>query len=756
MDPDQVRDLFRFVGGKSLVGRLAVLAGLAAPEEAGRSGPELVALGRISPAQLADLEAQEAEVLRADRGEPAGRALGPYLLVETLGTGATAVVWKAWDTKLRRWVAVKEARLGSPASRERFLREARAASKVRHPNLVEAFDVGREGDVDYVVMGLVEGRPLDQSRPDARGAAAAVADVAGAVHALHEAGLIHRDVKPQNILVDAAGRAVLADLGIARDLGAPALTVEGSVLGTPHYMAPEQAAGKAAGPAADVYGLGATLYHLASGRPPFDGDLRARAAAAAPLRGAPRALEAVVRRAMEPEPADRYPSAAAMADDLRRFLRGEPVRAGSGLLRKLRRRLPWVAAAALLAFAAVRAWSAAELGRLTGEGMELWIRGDLAAAERLFARAERRPDAALLRGRCLDRMGRPDEALAVWDRLLEAHPDYGPALVERGRRTLSAAIHRLLPRGRAGRGRVRFEAAAVAPDPDLARAGSARGLAAAELRFLDGERALRSGDFAGAERALGEFATSRPWDAEAHSIHAAAALLAGDLAAADAALTKAIGVEPHPDRFRARGDARFALGRFDAALEDYARAGDEARRGLALQALGRLAEAEAAFDLAVASAPSARTLVNRGAVRAGRRNLAGARKDFEDALELDERSADAYHNLAGVQVLEGALDDALRHYDLALAMDPGFAEAWAGRARLRLRTGHPEKAVADLEEALRLEGDDPDLLLEAASASHLAGERAKALDRLRRALEAAPPGWASRPGAQKLLEEWSR
>lgn len=752
MDPELVGDLFRFVGGSSLRARLAQLAGWS--------------LEGLTPAQTEELDRQEAEILRGDRGEPAGRALGPYLLVEKLGGGATSDVWKAWDTKLRRWVAVKEAKLEGPASRERFLREARAASKVRHPHLIEAFDVGREGDVDYLAMTLVEGLPMDRAGHDPRSAARAVADVAGAVQALHEAGLIHRDIKPQNILQDVEGRAILADFGIARDLSAPPLTLEGAVLGTPHYMAPEQAAGtpELIREAADVYGLGATLYHLAGGRPPFAGaDLptllgKIATAEPAPLRDdIPRPIAAIVRRAMEKDPRDRYPTAAAFEEDLRRFLRGEPLRSGSAAWRWLRRRWSWIAGGAAALALLVALWipsrRAAEAVAIHNEGVERWARGDVAGAEAWFARAGERPESMLMRGRCLLRMGKSKEALDLWNRLLEAHPNYGPVLLERGKLRMAATIHRQVPVAgrRSGRGVV-FQASKPAPDPDLLRAEPAlRELDRTEQAFSVGEFLLRRGRAPEAVEHLKTYAERQPWDPAAHSFLAAAAFLAGDYATADAALTAALALEPRSDRYLARGDARLAGGRYEGAVEDYARAGDEGRRGLALQSLGKLEEAEAAFDRAPRSA---RTLVNRGTVRAERKNLEGAKRDFEAALELDERSADAYHNLAGVNLLEQDVEAALRHFDLALGCDAEFMEAYIGRARARIRLGQPEKAVPDFERALRRSAD-LDLHLEAAAAYFLAGEKAKAVDAVRRALLDGGDAWPSRPAAEKLLKEWS-
>jgi eukaryotic-like serine/threonine-protein kinase len=206
---------------------------------------------------------------------------GRYRLLAALGNGGMGTVWQAEDELLTRPVAVKE--VSPPASvtdgertmlRERTLREARTAARLSHPNVVTIYDVVEDDGRPWIVMELIAARSLrdllEADGPLSPQQAARVGlQVLAALTAAHSLGILHRDVTPGNVLIDAGGRAVLADFGIARTQDSPTLTTSGVVVGSPSYIAPERASGEPGGPESDLWSLGATLYAMVEGRPPY-------------------------------------------------------------------------------------------------------------------------------------------------------------------------------------------------------------------------------------------------------------------------------------------------------------------------------------------------------------------------------------------------------------------------------------------------------------------------------------------------------
>ncbi|HVX14998.1 MAG TPA: serine/threonine-protein kinase [Pirellulales bacterium] len=270
-----------------------------------------------------------------------------YEVEDVLGRGGMGIVYKARQVRLNRPVALKMLLGGVYATseeRDRFAREAEAIAALRHTNIVQIYDVGDHGNWPFFAMEYVEGGSLAEEllgRPQpARQAAALMITLTEAVQAAHRGGIVHRDLKPANILLTTDGTPKIADFGLARHFDAgPTLTLSGARLGTPSYMAPEQALGKthAIGPPADIYALGALLYELLTGRPPFRGESAAeterQVISEDPVRPAwlnpkvPRDLETICLQCLHKDPERRYATAAALADDLKRFQRGEPVAA---------------------------------------------------------------------------------------------------------------------------------------------------------------------------------------------------------------------------------------------------------------------------------------------------------------------------------------------------------------------------------------------------------------------------------------------
>jgi len=275
--------------------------------------------------------------------------IGRYRVFGELGRGAMGVVYRAEDPLLNRAVAIKTILMSSdPAMRAeyeaRFQQEAKAAGGLNHPNLITIYDVGREGDIAYMAMELLEGVELRDMMRSGRlelpFVLEVLAQVADGLTYAHERGVVHRDVKPGNIMIVGGRHAKVMDFGVARMKASEIQTQVGAVVGSPKYMSPEQVAGDPIDGRSDVFSLGVMLYELAAGRPPFSApDVRQymlQIAGATPeppstLNPAlPPMLDLIVSRALEKDPAQRYQSAADFAADLRACL-GQPGVGGEGL-----------------------------------------------------------------------------------------------------------------------------------------------------------------------------------------------------------------------------------------------------------------------------------------------------------------------------------------------------------------------------------------------------------------------------------------
>lgn len=286
-------------------------------------------------------------------------SIGGFEIIDEIGKGGMGIVYRAHDALANRFVALKVIRSGSFSSIEqveRFRHEARSASQLEHTNIVRVYSVESHNSTDYFTMELIEGEDLQSklqnSLLDSREAARLILKIALAIEFAHSKGIVHRDIKPSNILIDREGEPKLLDFGLAKspDIG-KGNTKSDQMLGTVNYMAPEQINdAKNAGPKTDVYGLGATLYHCLTGRPPITGDdlitVLQRLRENLPV--APRLvrpdidadLDLICLRCIQKDPKDRYESAEHLAGDLRRYLQGEPLeKAPVSWLRSLARQV---------------------------------------------------------------------------------------------------------------------------------------------------------------------------------------------------------------------------------------------------------------------------------------------------------------------------------------------------------------------------------------------------------------------------------
>ena len=326
---------------------------------------------------LLDTRGSLMDLLEPPTTERLPRPFGTYTLLKLLGRGGAGRVYEARNNRLGRLEAVK---ILSPLEDldkplERFEREAQACARTDHPNVVQIHRSGVVDDTPYLAMERVDGVTLKQWAPEARrdprALSRGMAAIADALHAVHRTHIVHRDVKPSNVMVRKDGSFVLMDFGLVRDALQSTLTDPNDVLGTPFYMAPEQMRGERATPRTDVYAVGATLYHTLCGAPPFEADsigelvskvIRERPEPIARRTSdVPEGLSRIVMKCLEKEPGDRYADAAALRDDLRAFAEGQavsgrPVGPARRATRAVRRRALAIGAAIVLMGAAAAWW----------------------------------------------------------------------------------------------------------------------------------------------------------------------------------------------------------------------------------------------------------------------------------------------------------------------------------------------------------------------------------------------------------------
>ena len=713
-----------------------------------------------------------------------------YEVLDRLARGGMGEIFRARDLRLNRPVAMKilASSLADPEWAARFEDEARTMSRIDHPGIVPIHDLGLlpDGRLFYT-MKLIDGNTLEellQAGEERKALLEALARTCEIVHHAHERGVIHRDLKPSNVMLGRDGQIYVLDWGIARVRqeiqapggkpvgGAEGYTSAGMVLGTLPYMPPEQARADTAAIDArsDVYALGAILYEVLTGVPPVQGESvtemleKATKGSIEPPRtvdpSLPPDLEAICLKAVNRSRRLRYASAMELADDLRRWLCGDPVRAYSAGLRyrlsKIVRKRRWqVATAGVM------------LAGLVGFGI-YWVshRGDRALAEAKLAEDEiwgpirkrlqatpatpeghRRAlrlvddglrqretswDGWMMKADAHEKLGEVDAALAAFARAFQLNPRLSQACYRRGR--IFMDVREDMPRARE-----EFEKALrVDPDNEFALLGRARGAATAEdfpgalalcqkaeplsrhlsdFFFLRGY--LRTADYAGPIRnsklAIEDFAQAlkmEPGRAVTHVNLGLAYLNSGESSRAVEEFDRAIKLDPSlSGAYANRGIVRHERGDLAGALADYTKAIDlkadnsnaYTKRGNVLRDQGNLTAALADHTRAIELNPrNAAAYGNRGNVRQAKGDHAVAIADCEKAVEIRPEDASLRANLGNAYLARGDANRALACYQRALELDPQFAAGYVNRGVVRGNQGDLTGAIADFSRAAEL------------------------------------------------------
>jgi tetratricopeptide (TPR) repeat protein/tRNA A-37 threonylcarbamoyl transferase component Bud32 len=601
--------------------------------------------------------------------------IGPYAVRELIAKGGAGAVYRCVDPATGREVAVKVLRQLDQASayqRERFRREVAAMAELRHPHVVAVLGAGEHSGSPWLALELVRGMSL-QERLDRRGplperaAAEVVLKLAQAMAQAHAGGVLHRDLKPDNVLLDERGEPRLTDFGLARDLdgGQDRLTKTGAVVGTPGYMPPEQASGGRSqiGPHTDVYGLGAILYACLTGESPVKGSTLAEILVATvdqaptpPSKGNPGvsdALERICLRCLDKDPGARYVTAGALSMALEGFLTGPLASSQSA---SARAPLVVVSVAGLIGLAALGGW---------------WlVSGPVAPAEPEPLSGERRsaelpggPGPAPAQGANADPAETPPSS-----------PQEGPA---------------------------------DAGDTPADRAQAERRLAVATSMF-------EAGDFEGAVSELDEVIRLDPTYVLALAQRGEAKRAAGDPQAALEDLDQAVRLNPDhvPARLN-RAAAKADLGDHQGTIEDLDHAirvsprwvPSWTKRGVAKahlgDYLGAIRDHTAALELSPTRASS---WVGRGYARLSLGDEQGAIEDLDRAIEIDPTLAAAWFNLGAAKLNLRRYQEAIEDLSQAIRFDPGFAQAWFRRGLGRDELGQFAEAIADLDRSIELDG----------------------------------------------------
>lgn len=699
-------------------------------------------------------------------GDPLiGAQFQQYRVVSLLGRGGMGVVYKARDVRLERDVALKvlpAAELGDETRRLRFLREARAASALSHPNIVTIHEIDTADGVDFIVMELLTGLTLHDAIPpgglDLSLVTSYATQLLEGMAAAHRAGLVHRDLKPGNLMVRNDGVLKILDFGLATlragedDDTMSRLTVAGKVMGTIAYMSPEQARGEIVGPASDVFSMGVIFYHMVTGRPPFRGSglsvmhalIEGTFDPVRQVRGeCPAGFSAVIERALEPRVERRFASAAEMLSGLRGALGipqppgaaptitvtvpAAPSQSGTSTSHTLRMRQA-ATVAAIVAVIAAAGWYL----------QTLRVRGAANPGTAVFATAS---DAYEAGRAALDRYDKPgniDRAIESMQAAIKLDPRNAAAYAVLAeayvQRNTSAPDPSWLSLARDAADQ------AIALNPDLAIAHAAKGNALSD----GGTRTEAAASFAKAR-------DLDPKNATALLGLATIANAGGDRTGAEALFRQAMdAAQGSWIPYQVAGRFYYATQRYDEALRAWDRALELAPRNArvlrnkaaAYFALNRMDDAASALQAAIEIEPTAQAYGNYGTLRYGQGRFRDAVPLFEKAVELSATNyvnwgnlGDAYRWAPGEQAKAApAYERAVALIREKLAATPNDSELQANLAGYLAKAGKTPEAVIELEAFDRLTNKSARAWFKAAIAAEAAGKRDAALHHLASAI----------------------
>ncbi|MBI5359800.1 MAG: tetratricopeptide repeat protein [Planctomycetes bacterium] len=656
---------------------------------------------------------------------------GRYTLEKELGQGGMGIVYLAFDPSLKRHVALKIITSTDKEMLERFQREARAAARLKHPNIAQVYEIGVADKQNFYTMDYIEGTSLEKlietgEQLDFKYIAHIIYQVAMALNYAHDQKIIHRDIKPANILINEEGSAYIVDFGLAKQLTGldRSLTMSGSTVGTPDYMSPEQATGdKDIDPRSDIFSLGATLFHCITGKLPFDGEhiydifskiLNEEAPAPSSIvRTVPKDLETICLKCMAKEPAKRYQSTMELAMDIQRFLNGEPVLARRSsfigkVLFRAKKNKP----------AAIGITSAVLL--LLGAGIFLLI-SHLRAAQKI---EEYRANAFKL---FLD--GKFEDARVLCEKVIDLKPgdkDIAELLdkckntirerEEKLKKTQEQAERRakakvILDRATGNsppEQRIKIASEALKADPYFGEAWQVIGYAYKDLSMFD--------------KAFDAFSNAiKLTPTLAYSYYERADITAfkrGQLNESIPDFKKVIELDPNSHiGWFARGEIARNLAwnghdlkKYDEAIEAFSKAIElypdytfaYNQRGWAHSQKGDWQNALTDYDKEVSLLPdNPQALNNRGSAYQQLRYFDEALADYSKALQIDPYYTELYINRGLIYTDRGLLDEALNDFNVALQLVPGHAWAYNGRGRVYARKNELDKAISDFSNAIK-------------------------------------------------------